>query len=367
MKTKLLYKAVKIAVACGCVAVCIFCVGSRVKNSGVSAGADALLFISGLGRQESTDADESEVLSSAVLMPTAEPQSDELYTAADGVLPYYADELPTATTTPDPNRDYGEVEEILLDGGTRVEDFFVRDTTDSGTDLAAELEEDPSISLKRDGSVEILIYHTHTSEAYSDDYTGFYYTDMETRTSDTDKSVVAVGEALKAKLESYGFGVVHDTTVNDEIYNGSYSRSWQVIQNNLAEHPGIQVTIDLHRDSMTTEEGTKYKPTAEINGRKAAQIMLLAGCDANGDWGDFPNWRENLRLILRVQQQATRLYPALVRPLSFSNCKYNMNATVGSMLIEVGTEVNTASEARYSGALLGEILAETFIDLQGDD
>ena len=92
--------------------------------------------------------------------------------------------------------------------------------------------------------------------------------------------------------------------------------------------------------------------------------MLLAGCDASGEWGDFPDWEWNLRLILRVQQKAQELYPGLMRPLNFSNSKYNMNATRGSMLIEVGTEVNTAAEAKYTGRLLGEILAETLLGLE---
>ena len=152
--------------------------------------------------------------------------------------------------------------------------------------------------------------------------------------------------------------MVHDTTVNDTLYNGSYDRSWEVLQKNLAEHPGIQVTIDVHRDSMTTEAGTKYKPTAVINGKKAAQIMFWRGATPTAA-GGLPNWRQNLRLILRLQQTATRLYPDLVRPLSFSNSKYNMNATTGSLLVEVGTEVNTVEEAKYSGRLVGEILAET--------
>ena len=84
--------------------------------------------------------------------------------------------------------------------------------------------------------------------------------------------------------------------------------------------------------------------------------MLIAGCDADGSWGDFPRWEENLRLALRVQQQLQELFPGLARPLNFSNSKYNMNATPGSMLVEVGTEVNTVSEARYSGQLVGEAI-----------
>ena len=286
----------------------------------------------------------------------------------DGIVPFHEDLFPILAATPDPNRESLPVEERLIDGGTQVADFFVRDTSGSGTDLAAALEEVPSVGFRRDGSVEILIYHTHTSEAYSQSYTGFYYTDMETRSGNQEKNVVAAGEALKASLEAQGFGVVHDTTVNDETFNGSYSRSWEVIQKNLEQYPGIQVTIDLHRDSMTTESGVKYKPTVTVGGRKAAQVMLLAGCDADGGWGDFPDWEQNLRLALRVQQRLTQLYPGLARPLDFSDCKYNMNATPGSMLIEVGTEVNTAAEAKYSGKLLGEALGSLFAELKpGED
>ena len=118
------------------------------------------------------------------------------------------------------------------------------------------------------------------------------------------------------------------------------------------------MTIDVHRDSMTTDSGVKYKPTVTVNGRKAAQVMLIAGCDANGGWGDFPRWEENLRLALRVQQKLQQLYPGLARPLNFSNSKYNMNATPGSMLVEVGTEVNTVSEARYAGQLAGDAIGQ---------
>ncbi len=373
MRDHILLRAGKGLATALCLAICVWCAADALKGWTAENGRTALLFAAGL------EADSPAPSPSARPDPT--PAAPELFTISapgvessreanggsdstiekDEIAPFHADLLPGLSATPEPNRATGPVQEIQADGGAQVADFFVRDTTGSGTDLAAELQEDPAIHIKGDGSVEVLIYHTHTSEAYSQSYTGFYYTDMETRTGNQEKSVVAVGEELKKALEARGIGVVHDTTVNDELYNGSYSRSWEVLQKNLQEHPGIQVTIDLHRDSMTTEEGIKYKPTAVIGGRKAAQIMFLAGCDADGGWGDFPNWRENLRLILRAQQTAQRLYPGFARPLSFSNSKYNMNATTGSMLIEVGTEVNTVSEARYSGQILGEILAETLL------
>ena len=348
-----------------CLAVCLWCAGSSLQSWAKEDRSDAEKApAANAGAEKTAEKQEISALPGGLSLFEEEGLSESLLMTNGGVVPFLEDILPGAAATPDPERNSAPVEEIALNGGTQVDNFFVRDTTESGTDLLAELLENPSVQLKGDGSVEILLYHTHTSEAYSRQYTGFYYTDMETRTQNRDMSVVAVGEAVKRELEARGYGVVHDTTVNDTLFNGSYSRSWEVIQKNLEEHPGIQVTIDLHRDSMTTAEGVKYKPTAVINGRKAAQIMVLAGCNAHDDWEDFPNWRENLRLMLRVQQKAAELYPEFARPLNFSTSKYNMNATPGSMLIEVGTEVNTVSEAAYSGKLLGEVLAETFDSLK---
>ncbi len=353
-------RAIKSGLAFGCLGVCLACGISTAWDWWKRDGKDVPAFTVGIRAEAASSLGQD--MEGATLSQREAPQQDPLL-AGDGIVPFHNDELPGAAATPDPKRDSAPVEEIALSGGDLVGNFYVKDTTGSGTDLEAELEENPAVHFKRDGSVEVLIYHTHTSEAYSTSYTGFYYTDMATRTQNQDRSVVAAGEALKDALEAQGFGVVHDTTVNDELFNGSYARSWEVLQKNLEEYPGIQATIDLHRDSMTTQEGVKYKPTALIGGRKAAQAMLLAGCDADGSWGDFPNWKDNLHLILRIQRKAAELYPELMRPLNFSNNKYNMNATKGSILVEVGTEVNTAAEAQYSGQLLGKVLAETFSEL----
>ncbi|WP_322169514.1 stage II sporulation protein P [Acutalibacter caecimuris] len=354
-------------VTLACAGICIWCAADSFQRWASQQGGDALLFAAGMRVSPAEEAQPGDT--PAPSAPPAAPvwTRDGLLAESggeggipdDGIVPFHSDLLPGAAITPEPGRANGPVEEIALEGGAQVGSFFVRDSTGSGTDLAAELLEEPDVHIKSDGSVEVLIYHTHTSEAYALSAPGFYYTDMETRTQNQDRSVVAAGEELAKALEARGIGVVHDKTVNDGVYNGSYDRSWEVIQNNLAKYPGIQVTIDLHRDSMTTDAGVKYKPTAEIGGRKAAQAMMIAGCDADGSWGDFPDWRQNLRWMLRVQETAQAMYPGLMRPLNFSNSKYNMNATHGSMLIEIGTEVNTVPEARYTGRLVGEILAET--------
>ena len=135
------------------------------------------------------------------------------------------------------------------------------------------------------------------------------------------------------------------------------------MQKNLEAYPTIQITVDLHRDAFGEEgDGTRYKPVTEIDGRSAAQIMILTGCDLEED-PLFPDWRENLHLALRLQQKGESLFPGLFRPLNFTQRNYNLHATHGSLLIEVGTEVNTLAEAKYSGRLLGETILAVLEDL----
>ena len=354
------YKILKNTVMFFSVVVCIWALVEKMNSVSEDEKVNALLYVSGIFSKRG----ESEEKPKAKQVAKKEEKDVNVmpFLERDEIVPFHQDELPKINATPNPNRPSMPVEEIMAEGGTRYDNFFVKDTTASGTDLWQELGETPAVELKANGEIEVLLYHTHTTESYTDQFMGYYYTDMETRSRNFDDGVVAVGKEIKKELEKKGIGVVHDTAINDTMFNGSYSRSWEVLQRNLAEHPGIQVTIDIHRDSMTRENGVKYKPTALINGRKAAQVMILAGCDANGDWGDFPNWRDNLRLALRAQQKLSAVYPQIVRPMNFSNSKYNMNATKGSMLIEVGTEVSTISEAKYSGSLVGEALGELFAE-----
>lgn len=216
-------------------------------------------------------------------------------------------------------------------------------------DAAAVLRERPPLKIKANGTPMVLIYHTHTTEAYAG----------VTRSRDPSKSVVTVGEALAKSLRAAGIGAVHDTTIHDDpAFNGSYTRSAHTISQNLAKYPSIQVTIDVHRDTMTSSTtGTRYKPTVLVNGKRACQIMIISGCDDTGSL-NFPNWEQNLRLAVRLQKGAAEQYPHLMRPLNFGPTRYNEQMTPGSLLCEFGTEVNTLDEATYSGALFGQVLAK---------
>lgn len=249
----------------------------------------------------------------------------------------------------------GGVKEMsIVNTGTQYNNIWVKNINKNHSiDVAAELAKQPAVKIKKNSTPQVLIYHTHTTEAFLGN----------TRSQDLTRSVVSVGDQIEAQLKANGIGVVHDVTLHDyPSYNGSYDRSKVTMQKNLKKYPGLQVTLDIHRDAMSTSDGTRIKPTAVINGKKAAQIMIISGCDDDGSLG-FPNWEYNLRLAVRIQKSLTDMYPGLVRPLNFCARKYNENLTKGSLLIEIGTEVNTLEEAKYAGELLGKALAATLSKL----
>ncbi|QEY35358.1 stage II sporulation protein P [Caproiciproducens galactitolivorans] len=236
----------------------------------------------------------------------------------------------------------------IVNAGVQYKNIWVKNSNKNhGIDIPGELKKQPAVKIAKNAGPQVLIYHTHTTEAFAGD----------TRSRDASKNVVAVGERIAAQLRAAGINTIHDATLHDyPSYNGSYERSKVTVLNNLKKYPSIQVALDIHRDAMGTSGGTRIKPTAVVNGKKAAQVMIIAGCDDDGTL-NHPNWEYNLRLAVRIQQSMADQYPGLGRPLNFCNRKYNQNLTKGSLLVEFGTEVNTLDEATYSGELFGKALA----------
>ena len=99
------------------------------------------------------------------------------------------------------------------------------------------------------------------------------------------------------------------------------------------------------------------KPTAIADGKKASQMMIITGAQG-GNVTSFPDWETNLSFALNLQNALNTEYANLMKPVYFCNRKYNMDITPYSLLIEVGTDVNTLEESAYSGRLLGSVLAD---------
>ena len=231
-------------------------------------------------------------------------------------------------------------------------------THHSAKEIKAKLEEPHNLSLSED-SPQFLIYHTHATEGFEEKENGFFDTEKTWRTTDPDKNMISVGDVLTSVLTENGFGVIHDGTMHDDpSYQGSYQRSAVTIKNHLAENPEITVCLDIHRDAIEPSASEIVKPTAVINGKKAAQIMIISGCD-DGTM-DMPGYWENLRFAAALADKLEQLYPGLCRPILFDYRKYNMDLSPGLLLIEIGATGNTLSEAQYSAELLGSALSELF-------
>lgn len=339
-------------------ALCVWCISDNLLPVFRANGSTWALRAAGLSLVPDTPAETTGPETTP--LPESTPQGEDM--PEDGVLSPWTE--PKAAPTPDPTRETAPVAETQLLGGKAVDGFSVKDTSESGVDLLEELQIDPDVHVKRDGSPVVLLYSTHTSESFLQFDTDWYYTDDNFRSTDPDQNIVAVAAEAAKVIEAGGFGVVHDTTIHDyPAYSGSYQRSMETIQKNLEAYPTLQITVDVHRDAFGEEDdGTRYKPVAEVDGKKAAQIMILTGCDLSED-PLFPDWRENLHLALRLQQKGESLYPGLFRPLFFAQRNYNMDASHGSILVEVGTEVNAMSEVKYAGRLLGETILAVLNDL----
>ncbi len=210
------------------------------------------------------------------------------------------------------------------------------------------------------GSPQVLIIHTHASEAYTPE-PGWEYEPSDTlRTEDTNYNVVRVGQEMADTLEAAGIGVIHDTTIRDyPTYNGSYTRTLAAIEEYLATYPSIQIVIDVHRDAAENADGSAVAVSCTADGQDAAQLMLVVGTDEGGL--PHPDWEENLSLALRVQALLNRSYPDLCRSIDLRTERFNQHATLGSLLVEVGASGNTLAEALVSARLFADALAQIIL------
>lgn len=253
---------------------------------------------------------------------------------------------------------YSGTNYINLDNGGQVRNC----TAVSNESLLAESRLLPEFQVELNGTPQVLIMHTHTTESFEPFERPMFDGSFHYRTTDETMNVVAVGNAIAAALEADGIGVIHDTTIHDyPSYNGSYARSAVTVSSILQQYPSICVVLDIHRDAIIAENGDLIQPVVEIAGKKAAQIMIISGCD-DGTLG-MPNYMKNFRFASALQQQLCTDYEGLMRPILFDYRKYNQDLTTGSLLIEVGSHGNSIDQVVYAGALFGESLSRVLLSM----
>lgn len=191
---------------------------------------------------------------------------------------------------------------------------------------------------------QILILHTHATEAYTMADGDNYEESDPTRTTDERFNVIRVGEEMKKTFEEMGLSVLHDKTTYDYPgYSGSYARSLAGAQAYLDQYPTIQVVLDVHRDAIIDRKGRVYDRTAVVDGEEAAQVMLVVGSNESGL--KHPHWRRNYTLALKLQAAMLEQQSGLARPIDLRAQRFNQHLRSGSLLVEVGTSGNTLRQA----------------------
>lgn len=239
----------------------------------------------------------------------------------------------------------------LADYETLVRNFYTIDAnTMAGSDqLSVEklLGMDMTLPQEGDGP-QILIYHTHSQEAFADSVPG-----------DVNTGIVGVGECLtKILTEQYGYRVLHNTGQYDvETRDNAYSRALPAVEQILAENPSIQVIIDLHRDEVAEET----KLVTDIQGRPTARFMFFNGLSRTRKTGDIDylaneNQEANLAFSFQMQLKAAEYYPGLTRRIYLKGYRYNMHLRPRTLLVELGAQNNTVEEAINACDPLAHIL-----------
>ena len=236
---------------------------------------------------------------------------------------------------------------------------YFKNETDYAIDMTFLLQKDSPVALGEEG-VQVLIMHTHGTEAYTQSPGHAYVASGEYRTTDSSANMLRVGQEICDILNDRGISAVHSRTLNDyPAYNGSYNRALKDIQAHIQQYPTIQLVIDVHRDAIATGN-TYYKTAAEVDGQQTAQLMFVTGTDAGGLTHD--HWQDNLAFQAQLHDRLNSTYPGIMRPMSIRASRFNQHIRKGSMLVEVGACGNTLEEALAAAQIFANTLADALLE-----
>lgn len=269
-----------------------------------------------------------------------QPEQESTSAASDMVLPHPEIDLSAEKLA---DFDYLLNHFYIVDEGTATN----ADQLDAGRFLSTDL------TMKQDASLpQILIYHSHSQEAFSD-----------SREGEQADTVVGVGDYLTSLLtETYGYNVIHVTEAFDVINgeedrNRAYDYAREYLEQVLEENPSVEVVIDLHRDGVSEER----RLVTDINGKPTAQIMFYNGLSYTVNHGPVeylpnPYIEENLAFSFQLEYEAAQYYPDFYRGIYLAGLRYNLHLRPKALLLEAGAQTNTVQEVKNAMEPFADIL-----------
>ncbi|MBP3493809.1 MAG: stage II sporulation protein P [Oscillospiraceae bacterium] len=292
--------------------------------------AVAALMASGEGNDDNVE--EQPVVQPDPVPPNRPVSTDDLTFAPNGV--------PSQTVIPSSSGSY-----------TVINGVYIKNASSRSLDGSVLGSGNFSAQLTGDGP-QVLILHTHGSEAYSMP-AGQEYTPSGTfRTTDANYNVVRVGDEIASVLSGYGISVLHDRTLHDHpSYNDGYSNSYASAVSYLEKYPTLTYILDIHRDAIQDADGNQYKLVSRED-PNAAQCCIVMGTS-------YDAWQDNLTLAVSVQETIQAQSPTLMRPMTVRNYSYNQQLSTGYMLVEIGAAGNSLDEAILGARLFAKGFADT--------
>jgi len=209
----------------------------------------------------------------------------------------------------------------------------------------------------------ILIYHTHTYEAYEQDPVKSYQQIERWRTMDADHNVIAVGKALAAQLTALGFRVTHDVTAFEPpTLDDAYTRSLSMLEARKANGEQYDLYIDLHRDAIAS--ASTIKRTVSIGGEEVARFMVLVGQGTTGGYVEKPNWTANRQIADRITAALNEQCDGLARDVKIKTGRFNQHIADCCVLIECGTNWNSLDEVLAGVPYLAQAISDALNALQ---
>ena len=254
----------------------------------------------------------------------------------------------------------GNPEERIMD----APEIFLKHEPDMSQEIKIEIskikDDLGSITLTGEGP-QILIYHTHSREAYKPDPENPYKAVEAFRCDDLDYTVVKVGDVLSRHLESKGISVLHDRTEHEQgDHATAYVRSLKTIQKRMDEYKSLKIFIDLHRNAYKEGAKSPDEEVVYINGERVAKLFVVNGTGQGyvGGFSKKPDWKENYKFAMRLTNKVNELYPGLAKPVYVKPSRYNQHVSTKAILIEVGSNLTTLKEAERAAYYLAEAISQ---------